>query len=92
MGYWKHESNFKKARFIRQKTYIEDMGEYIKITCAGLPESCYKNVNFNNFHEGFKCKGKLRPKHVKGGIILEDSEFTLKSDLVKNTKKKVEKK
>jgi hypothetical protein len=27
LGYWKHEGTFKRAKFIRQKTYLEDYGD-----------------------------------------------------------------
>jgi hypothetical protein len=29
LGYWKHESTFKRAKFLKQKTYVEDI--YAKI-------------------------------------------------------------
>jgi hypothetical protein len=25
LGYWKHESTFKRAKFVKQKTYVEDI-------------------------------------------------------------------
>ena len=37
----------------------------INITCAGLPQKCYDYVTFENFKEGFSCKGKLMFSHVK---------------------------
>ena len=116
LGAWKIESSFRRARFIRQKSYVEDWntpdtwdslsidsreiieaceelnidskqmlknfkGYYDKallnITCAGMPEQCYQYVTWNNFQEGSTFKGKLQPKHVKGGIILQDIEFTI---------------
>lgn len=49
----------------------------LKITCAGMPEACYKFVSWENFHEGAKYAGKLMPKHVKGGIVFKDIEFTI---------------
>ena len=64
-GKWKHEASFKKARFIRQKCYIEEIDNEIKITCAGLPAKCYSSVTWENFRTGFKCGGKLTYKHVK---------------------------
>lgn len=64
-GKWKVEAQFSKARFIRQKCYIEIIDDEMKITCAGLPSTCYKYVTFDNFHQGFKCGGKLIFKHVK---------------------------
>jgi hypothetical protein len=102
LGKWKHESIFKRARFLRQKTYFEteiisdkafDKMEdeekekcYLlegvrvkdKITCAGLPESCYKFVTWDNFHEGKTYDGKLQQKRVKGGIILNETSFEIK--------------
>ena len=47
LGAWKHESTFDKARFIRQKCYIEHWTMHKNknvdennITCAGLPKNC----------------------------------------------------
>lgn len=64
-GAWKHEASFSKARFIRQKCYIEEIENEIKITCAGLPAKCYNFVTWENFKTGFKCGGKLVFKHVR---------------------------
>ena len=86
LGAWKHESSFTKARFVRQKTYLEMIDGEIKITCAGMPKECYKYVEWDKFKEGFTCSGKLMFKHVKGGVKLVETDFTIKSDktLVKN--------
>ena len=65
LGKWKHEASFSKARFVRQKCYIEEIENQIKITCAGMPQSCYDFVTWENFRTGFKCGGKLIFKHVK---------------------------
>lgn len=117
LGAWKIESRFTRARFVRQKSYVEDWnppdtwnalqidsreikavceeldldfksimknysGYYDKallnITCAGMPEQCYQYVNWENFHEGSSYHGKLQPKHVKGGLILKEIDFTIK--------------
>ena len=85
LGYWKHESTFKRARFIRQKTYIEEIylndektETKLNVKCAGMPDSVKKKVTWENFHVGFKSNGKLVPKHVPGGVVLVDTEFTLK--------------
>ena len=64
----------------------------LNITCAGMPKTCYKNVNWDNFRTGFTCGGKLTFSHVKGGVILKETEFTIKeekklSTIVKNNKK-----
>lgn len=78
LGYWAHESTFTRARFIRQKTYIEEIDGKIDVKCAGMPDTIKSKVTWDNFHKGFKSGGKLLPKRVKGGIILKDTEFTLK--------------
>lgn len=80
LGKWKHEGTFKRAKFIRQKCYIEDMEKGIKITCAGLPSRCYEYVTWDNFKTGFRCGEKLTFSHVKGGVILKETEFTIVED------------
>lgn len=80
LGKWKHESHFTRAKFIRQKTYLEEIKGKIQITCAGLPQRCYDQVTWDNFKEGMKVDGKLTFTHVKGGVILKETEFTIKED------------
>ena len=80
LGAWKHEGTFTKARFVRQKCYLEMFQDEIKITCAGMPKSCYKFVEWEKFKEGFTCGGKLTFKHVRGGVKLVETDFTIKSD------------
>jgi hypothetical protein len=80
LGAWKHESHFERAKFIRQKTYLEEINGEINITCAGLPKNCYDQVTWDNFKEGLKVDGKLTFHHVKGGVILIPSLFTIKED------------
>ena len=89
LGAWKHESHFERAKFIRQKTYLEEIDGEIQITCAGLPQRCYDQVTWENFKEGLKVDGKLAFHHVKGGVILRETEFTIKEDvkLIKAIKK-----
>ena len=89
LGAWKHESHFTRAKFIRQKTYLEEIDGEIKITCAGLPQKCYDQVSWDNFKEGLKVDGKLAFKHVKGGVNLVETEFTIKEDkgLISSIKK-----
>lgn len=97
LGFWKIESRFKKAKFIRQKCYLEEIldektGDYnLKITCAGMPPSCYKNVTWETFKTGFSCKGKLTYKSVKGGVKLVETEFTIKDEKLKSALKKFKK-
>lgn len=79
LGAWKHESTFTRARFIRQKTYAEEINGELHITCAGMPSRCYKHVTWDNFVAGSSFEGKLQMQHVKGGIVLKDIDFTIKA-------------
>lgn len=91
LGAWKIESRFTRARFIRQKSYVEDWNPpetwnnpelyergLLNITCAGMPQNCYQFVTWENFREGATYGGKLQPKHVPGGIVLKEIDFTIK--------------
>lgn len=106
LGAWKNEGIAKRAKFVRQKCYLEEfqltkkykgkinknkhyktnkklklkLFRKLEITCAGLPKSCYEFVNWKNFKTGFSCGGKLTFKHIKGGVILEETEFTIKEE------------
>lgn len=86
LGCWKIESKFKKAKFIRQKCYIElNYDENLNVTIAGLPKKLGKYVSFDNFKIGMSIlasdsdkEHKLRFNHVKGGVILADTDFSIK--------------
>lgn len=91
LGYWKHESSFTKARFIRQKTYIEEIDGKINITCSGLPKNCYDKVEWENFRSGFSCSGKLTFKNVIGGVKLVETDFTIKEEKIQKNIKKFDK-
>lgn len=103
LGAWDHEANFKSAKFLRSKCYVEKHiiskedyekgvnsendylyskdkeGYYVlKVTVAGMPKSCHKEVTFNNFKIGAQYSGKLQPKIVQGGVVLKDIDFTIK--------------
>lgn len=83
LGKWKHEATATRSKFVRQKTYLEEIDGEIHITCAGMPKDCYKFVEWENFKEGFTCGGKLTFKHVKGGVKLVETDFTLKSSAMR---------
>ena len=85
LGAWKLESKFKKAKFLRQKCYIEmDFDEKMNVTVAGLPQKLHGLINFDNFDVGFTTEDiktdnkKLTYKHVKGGVLLAPTEFSIK--------------
>ena len=87
LGAWAHEASFEKGKFIRQKCYIEMINGEMKITCAGLPKNCYDKVEWEKFKEGMSVDGKLTYSHVKGGVLLIETMFTIKHD--KNFKKAI---
>ena len=85
LGAWKIESRFTRGKYIRQKCYIEEFDEKLNVTVAGLPKKLGKYVNFDNFKKGMTIlesdtekEHKLRYKHVKGGVLLVDTDFTIK--------------
>lgn len=63
-----------------KEQYIKDGDNYYfnKITVAGMPESCYKHVTFDNFKLGATYPGKLAHHTIYGGVILEETDFTIK--------------
>lgn len=86
LGAWKYESKFNKAKYLRQKCYIENSTEdlynpepeyKLKVTVAGMPEECTKQVNFKNFKFGATYTDKKQPEIVKGGVILKNIDFTI---------------
>lgn len=78
LGFWKHESDFTRARFIRQKCYLEEIDGEFHITCAGMPKGCYPLVTWDNFHTGVEYEGKLQFKRVEGGAVLSETTFKIK--------------
>lgn len=91
LGKWAWEESWTAWKGLRQKCYIEQFEDgSISATIAGLPKRLAPLINFDNFHLGFsteeldpeevkECGGyKLRYKHVDGGVILEDTHFTIK--------------
>lgn len=94
LGAWKHESDFDLARYVRSKTYAERVTHvgkmvndeytmvpvtpYIDVKACGCPKNLRSQINFGNFRTGLELWGKLRPNHVKGGIVLTPTTFSIK--------------
>ena len=78
LGAWKNEGCFEDSKFIRAKTYMETVDGKTKVTCAGMPENVKQQVTYENFCSGSTFDGKLMPRRYPGGIILEDTTFTIK--------------
>jgi len=93
LGSWKIEFYFEKGKYLRQKCYVEygaedpgDINKEYNVTISGLPYHLHEYINFDNFKVGLNIsdfdlkdkKGKLRPVHVKGGIVLENAKWNIK--------------
>lgn len=77
LGKWDYETEFKRAKFIRQKTYIEETENGIQVHVCGMPKSCYDKVNFENFKIGSSYSGKLQQRRIHNGVELVETEFCI---------------
>lgn len=85
LGAWKLESKFKRGKYLRQKCYIElGFDDKLNVTVAGLPKKLGNLITFDNFDIGFTTEKidttnkKLTYKHVKGGVMLVETDFSIK--------------
>ena len=78
LGAWKNEGAFSDSKFLRAKTYMETVDGKTKVTCAGMPDNVKEKVTYDNFCPGSTFEGKLMPRRYPGGIILEETTFTIK--------------
>lgn len=86
LGAYKKESEAVRGIYIRQKCYVEEAPDgKLNTTIAGLPKKLGKYIDMNTFKRGFSVLAKdeekdhkLTFKHVKGGVILVDTDFTIK--------------
>ena len=77
---WKFENRFVRAKYLRQKTYIEEKPDgKLLIAACGCPDSSKNYITFENFQIGASFKGKLRPTQRKGGCELVESRFTIRA-------------
>ena len=92
LGAWANEACWDRARFVRQKTYIEHIVKedceecepYWNVKAAGCPDSCKDNIVekhgddiIDNFTYGLEVDGKLSRKTVQGGCILVETTFRI---------------
>lgn len=93
MGAWKHEYNFTEAYYVRPKAYLERRGlpdmcepecerdhehefDYV-VRFAGLPDKVSRVLTFDDLIEGRELSGKLVPRAVPGGVVLNPVPFRL---------------
>lgn len=74
------ETTEEKYKNRNSELYYERDGKYyyLNVKCAGMNDSIKEKVTFDNFKVGFSETGKLTPKNVKGGVVLQETEFTIK--------------
>lgn len=84
LGAWKIETKAQKGKYIKQKCYILKEDNKIKAHCSGMNKTCYSYIEWNKFKNGYSIPGNLKKKRVQGGIILVETDFTIKDDTLKN--------
>lgn len=78
-GAWKLEARFVRAKYLRQKTYIEECANgKLLIAACGCPATSRNYITFDNFAMGASYKGKLVPKMRVGGAELVERRFTVR--------------
>lgn len=79
LGFFKYEGKFNRARFIKQKCYIEEREDSTyKVVCSGLPRDVFSTIEWNEFKLGYSTDKKMIYRHVQGGVKLVQTNFTLK--------------
>ena len=80
------EKEYLKLKAKKKNVYIMD-GKYymLNTTIAGMPKHLGRYLTFDNFNVGLTLSAndlsidhKLTFKHVKGGVLLVDTDFTIK--------------
>lgn len=80
------EKQFNKMKEKKKNVYLKDDKYYmLNTTIAGMPKNLGRYLNFDNFNIGLTLNAsdttkehKLTFKHVKGGVLLVDTDFTIK--------------
>lgn len=78
LGYFKHESTFTRARYLRAKLYAEEIDGKLDVKGAGMTKAVKDQVTMDNFNYGTVFSGKLQQITVPGGIVLKDTTFNIK--------------
>ena len=78
LGWWKHEGNWDRAKFLRQKTYCERINGKYDYKASGMPDNIKKDLEYDDFKLGAVFNGKLVQKNVSGGCILTETTFEIK--------------
>lgn len=76
--YIEHPCGKSAEKYMKKDPEMYKLCNGWKITCAGMPSSCYQYVTPENFEVGNSFGGKLLAKRVRGGVVLRDTLFTIK--------------
>ena len=79
LGDWDLEFEFKRARYIRAKCYIEENDTETIVKCAGMSDELKKKINYDNFKIGLELSGKKVLKIIEKGCILHETTFKIKN-------------
>lgn len=71
----KYKMNYKGKEMNVKAVFYQN-----EVKCCGLPKNLIKQgkVTFENFRMGAEYYGKLLPKVIPGGVVLEETTFTIK--------------
>jgi hypothetical protein len=78
-GYWKFENRCQKFKALKSKCYIKTIEDgSLIIRISGLPRIDESIINYDTFKPNLKIIGKKKyMKRVKGGIIIDTTDFTI---------------
>lgn len=78
LGYWKKESTWTDAKFVRQKTYAELIDGKWDIKACGANDEVKEHItDIDKFDIGASYPGRKTVTKVKGGVVLTDCNFTI---------------
>lgn len=84
LGYWKKESSWDKAKFLRQKTYAEHIYDpktdryFWDYKACGMNEEVKESIqDIDDFFVGGVYPGKKITKRVPGGVVITETTFKI---------------
>ena len=80
LGYWKYEGHYTRFKALKAKCYLKQLDDgTIERRIAGCPKECAELITFDNFAPNLKlANAKKCKKKVKGGIVIGNTDFTIK--------------
>lgn len=92
LGAWDNEYDFVEAIYLHSKCYFDraldpygnDGADIYNVKkCAGMTDRQKDHLIFHRFKEGLTLGGKLKPRPVRGGVVLDETDFTIKAQKIK---------